>query len=139
VTENELYTTCVKKLNSCSIIQSYSGAYLKSTLGYVKNLLKYLKVNTGIEFSEMVCDFIKDEAGTWWMINVKSFIIKLKIPKQVSKRNFDWREQMMERQKQAEEAYQSSLDLMGDIWKDIGEKSKAYGERKNKKFSISGH
>ena len=28
----------------------------------------------------MVCDFIKDEAGTWWLINVKSFIMKQHIP-----------------------------------------------------------
>ena len=25
-------------------------------------------------------DFIKDEAGTWWLINVKSFIWKQRIP-----------------------------------------------------------
>jgi hypothetical protein len=28
----------------------------------------------------MVVDFIKDEAGTWWLINVKSFIMKTNIP-----------------------------------------------------------
>jgi len=49
-------------------------------LGYIKNLLKFLKVNAGAEFSEMVVDFIKDEAGTWWLINVKSFIMKLQVP-----------------------------------------------------------
>jgi hypothetical protein len=76
ISENELYTTCAKRMNSCNIIQTYSGIYLKKTLQYVKNLLKYLKVNSGIEFSELVCDFIKDEAGTWWLVNVKSFIIK---------------------------------------------------------------
>ena len=29
ISENELYTTCIKKLNSCSVIPSYKGAYLK--------------------------------------------------------------------------------------------------------------
>jgi alpha-glucosidase (family GH31 glycosyl hydrolase) len=52
---------------------------LKQTLKYVENLISYLKINSGIEFEEIVCDFVKDEAGTWWLINVKSFILKLNI------------------------------------------------------------
>lgn len=53
---------------------------MKQTLHYMHNLLKFLKINTGIEFEELVCDFIKDEAGTWWLINIKSFIIDQRIP-----------------------------------------------------------
>jgi len=109
IPELQLYTTYQsKKLGTCNIIQSYSGIYLKQTLHYIKNLLRFLKINTGIEFEEIVCDFIKDEAGTWWLINVKSFIIIQKIP-----------------------------HTMKDIYCD--DKSKEYHEKKNKKFSISGH
>lgn len=51
----------------------------------------------------MVCDFVKDEAGTWWLINVKSFIIKYPIPKKINRLNYDWREQTMQAQRDAGE------------------------------------
>jgi hypothetical protein len=28
-----------------------------------------------MEFSELICDYVKDELGTWWLINVKAFRI----------------------------------------------------------------
>ena len=29
-----------------------------------------------MRFKEFVCDFIKDEGGNWWFINVKAFILE---------------------------------------------------------------
>ena len=29
-----------------------------------------------MHFKELVCDFIKDESGIWWLVNIKAFIIK---------------------------------------------------------------
>ncbi len=26
-------------------------------------------------FKEFICDFIKDESGIWWMINVRGFVL----------------------------------------------------------------
>jgi len=39
------------------------------------NILKYLKNNLKITFKEFVADFIRDEDGIWWFINVKAFIL----------------------------------------------------------------
>ena len=29
-----------------------------------------------VHFEELVCDFIKDESGIWWLINIKAFKLK---------------------------------------------------------------
>jgi hypothetical protein len=34
---------------------------------------KFSKININVEFDELVGDFIKDEAGKWWLINIKAF------------------------------------------------------------------
>ncbi len=44
IPEVELYCTCMKKMGSCSIVTTHKGNYLKQTLKYIMNLLKYLKV-----------------------------------------------------------------------------------------------
>ena len=80
VPEVDLYCAQPKKMGSCSIVHSYKGIFLKQTLAYIDNLLKYLYTNSGARFSEMICDFVKDESGTWWLINVKGFRIKTEIP-----------------------------------------------------------
>jgi hypothetical protein len=43
-------------------------------LKYVKNIVDFISKYLKVKFKEFVCDFIKDEAGTWWFINVKAFI-----------------------------------------------------------------
>jgi len=40
-----------------------------------------MKVYRGIDLSEIVGDFIKDEAGNWWLINIKAFQTDNKIVK----------------------------------------------------------
>lgn len=37
-----------------------------------------MKVYRGIDISEIVGDFIKDEAGNWWLINIKAFQVDSK-------------------------------------------------------------
>ena len=43
---------------------------------YFKLLQKYIKIHLGVEFEELIGDFIKDEAGTWWLINIKGYLIR---------------------------------------------------------------
>lgn len=43
---------------------------------YVKNIVDYVSRYLSIRFKEMVCDFVKDEGGNWWFINVKAFILE---------------------------------------------------------------
>jgi hypothetical protein len=30
----------------------------------------YFRIHLGVEFYELIGDFIKDESGTWWLINI---------------------------------------------------------------------
>ena len=46
---------------------------MEETTPYIENILKYLHVHLKVTFSEFVADFIKDESGIWWMVNVKAF------------------------------------------------------------------
>jgi LMBR1 domain-containing protein 1 len=54
---------------------SQKGKYIEETTPYIENLLKYLYVHLKVTFKEFVCDFIKDESGIWWLINIKAFTI----------------------------------------------------------------
>lgn len=46
-----------------------------------------MKFHRGIEISEIVGDFIKDELGNWWLIGIKAFkmIEKIEVVKPVPK------------------------------------------------------
>ena len=72
-TDNEKYAVDTNKEFSCSIIQINSGKNLDDTIQYIENLVKFLEPNMAIKFTEMVCDFIKDESDIWWMIRVVAF------------------------------------------------------------------
>jgi hypothetical protein len=41
--------------------------------------VQYLKLFRGIEITELVGDFIKDETGNWWLVNIKAFKVIEKI------------------------------------------------------------
>lgn len=48
--------------------------------------MSYLLFHRGINITEIVGDFIKDEVGNWWLVNIKAFkmverISRLKSPK----------------------------------------------------------
>ncbi|KAM3146974.1 hypothetical protein pb186bvf_000690 [Paramecium bursaria] len=69
------YITNPLQMGSCTIVQTCRGKYVDETIPYVKNILTYLHIHLGVSFSEFAADFIKDESGIWWFINVKGFII----------------------------------------------------------------
>ncbi|CAK94850.1 unnamed protein product (macronuclear) [Paramecium tetraurelia] len=74
-TEMTKYATNVNLQNSCTIVNTCRGKYVDETVPYVKNLLTYIYIHLHITFLEFSADFIKDESGIWWFINVKGFII----------------------------------------------------------------
>ncbi|CAD8077133.1 unnamed protein product [Paramecium sonneborni] len=74
-TEMTKYATNVNLQNSCTIVNTCRGKYVDETVPYVKNLLNYIYIHLHITFKEFSADFIKDESGIWWFINVKGFII----------------------------------------------------------------
>jgi hypothetical protein len=55
------------------IVKAIQGKHLTETCKYLSAITDYMKLYRGISFSEMVGDFIKDEAGNWWLINIKAF------------------------------------------------------------------
>lgn len=62
-------------MNACTIVQTCRGKQIEETAPYLLNIVRYLDVHLKIKFQELVGDFIKDESGVWWMINIKGFIL----------------------------------------------------------------
>lgn len=60
-------------MGSCTIVNTCRGKYVDETVPYIENILRYLDIQLGLKFKEFVADFIKDESGIWWMVNVKAF------------------------------------------------------------------
>jgi len=65
-------------------VKAIQGKHLNETGKYLQNITNFMKVYRGIEMSEIVGDFIKDEAGNWWLINIKAFQTDTKIVKNPS-------------------------------------------------------
>jgi LMBR1 domain-containing protein 1 len=63
-------------MNSCTFINTGKGKYVEETLPFVDNIRRYFFLVLGIHFREFVADFIKDESGIWWLVNVKAFIFE---------------------------------------------------------------
>ena len=62
------------RLHEFNIVKTISGQFLEETLQYVIELVSFLQKNIKVQFEELVCDFIRDQAQSWWMINVKSYL-----------------------------------------------------------------
>ena len=45
-------------------------------MAYMNNIVKFKETHSDIIFDELVGDFVKDEAGIWWFINLKAMKIK---------------------------------------------------------------
>jgi len=56
-----------------TIFQAKSGKFFAETLEIMNRMVKFLEKHLCIEFSELVCDFVKDQGGLWWLLNVKAF------------------------------------------------------------------
>ena len=55
---------------------STSGKHLEETMYYMNNIVKFIESHSDIIFDELVGDFLKDEAGIWWFINLKAMKVK---------------------------------------------------------------
>lgn len=63
-------------MNSCTIVNSIRGRYVEETAPYVANIVKFIEQNVpGVRLEEFVGDFVKDESGTWWLINIRGFVL----------------------------------------------------------------
>ena len=65
-----------KEQNSYSAFYSSSGKHLEETMTYMNNIVKFIEGHSDIIFDELAGDFVKDEAGIWWFINLKAMKIK---------------------------------------------------------------
>lgn len=65
-----------KKQESYFIFYTNSGKHLEETNFYMSNIVKFIESNSDIVIDELVCDFVKDEADIWWMINCKALKVK---------------------------------------------------------------
>ena len=65
-----------KEQGSYSAFYSSSGKHLEETMAYMNNIVKFIENHSDIIFDELVGDFVKDEAGIWWFINLKAMKIK---------------------------------------------------------------
>lgn len=63
-------------MGTCNIVKTNKGRYVDETLPYIMNIMKYLKINLNISFKEFIADFLRDDEGIWWFINVKGFILE---------------------------------------------------------------
>jgi len=75
IPEPQKYCTDPKIMNSCQIVQTCRGKQVDETVPYLSNIVRYLYIHLGVKFQELIGDFIKDEAGVWWLINIKGFVL----------------------------------------------------------------
>lgn len=72
--ENKKYV--VKAGDKSTIVRSRQGKNLEETVKSLKEIVQYMVFFRGIRLSEIVGDFIKDEMGNWWLVNIKAFKIR---------------------------------------------------------------
>ena len=70
------YVINSKEQGSYSAFYSSSGKHLEETMAYMNNIVKFIEGHSDIVFDELAGDFVKDEAGIWWFINLKAMKIK---------------------------------------------------------------
>ena len=70
------YVINSKETNSYYAFYSTSGKHLEETMFYMNNIVKFIENHSDIIFDELAGDFVKDEAGIWWFINLKAMKIK---------------------------------------------------------------
>ena len=70
------YVINSKDIDSYFAFYSTSGKHLEETMLYMNNIVKFIENHSDIIFDELAGDFLKDEAGIWWFINLKAMKIK---------------------------------------------------------------
>ena len=66
--------------STCTLIKTNKGKQLTDTVVYVENIVKYFRGAYGAAVQSVTADFVKDESGIWWLINIKSMILVERIP-----------------------------------------------------------
>jgi LMBR1 domain-containing protein 1 len=56
-------------------VRCTSEKHLKETLLAVGRVARWVETHLKLTFTEMVCDFIRDEGGNWWYLNTRAFIL----------------------------------------------------------------
>jgi len=74
--QNLKYVVNSKETNSYFAFYSTSGKHLEETLFYMNNIVKFIENHSDIILDELAGDFVKDEAGIWWFINLKALKVK---------------------------------------------------------------
>ncbi|KAL4477278.1 hypothetical protein ABPG73_003404 [Tetrahymena malaccensis] len=79
--EIKKYIINMQIMNSCTIVESQKGKFVEETVPQLDNIGRYFHIHLGITFKEIIGDFIKDESGLWWLINIRGFLLdKYEIP-----------------------------------------------------------
>ena len=74
--QNLKYVVNSRETNSYFAFYSTSGKHLEETLFYMNNIVKFIENHSDIILDELAGDFVKDEAGIWWFINLKAMKVK---------------------------------------------------------------
>ena len=74
--QNLKYVINSRETNSYSAFYSTSGKHLEETMFYMNNIVKFIENHSDIILDELAGDFVKDEAGIWWFINLKAMKVK---------------------------------------------------------------
>ena len=56
-------------------MKSNTGKFYEETMPYLFEIKRFIEHNIGVTFEQLVCDFIRDEAGTWWFLNLKAYVL----------------------------------------------------------------
>ena len=105
------YVTKVSKTLHCSIVKAKGDQNYDCIINSCKELARFIEKNTNIKFTELACDFIRDQAGIWWFLGVKAFKTETSYAKQTFK------------------AFIPSHELLADV--DEGKKDKQGSEKKS--------
>jgi LMBR1 domain-containing protein 1 len=62
-------------MGSCTIYKN-EGIQATETSQQLENIVKYIRINLGVLFEELIGDFIKDESGNWWLVNIKGYLLR---------------------------------------------------------------
>jgi LMBR1 domain-containing protein 1 len=71
--ELEIKKLVARPKDRCTIVKSKQGKNLSDTKSTLERIMQFLLFHRGIELTELVGDFIKDEVGNWWLVSIKAF------------------------------------------------------------------
>ena len=75
VNEISKFIVNTKMVKAFNAVKCTSEKYLKETLQSVQRIGKFVETYLKLAFTELVCDFVKDEGGNWWYLNTRAFIL----------------------------------------------------------------